>query len=152
MYARAKAPPMHTRARAWLHTCTADTRKHTHSHRCTRHMHTCTLNHAEHACRQESARAQTRARARTLRPSLPVLPAPPVIAPSPGVWQIALAGRPPLINPSFSRAPSAGAPTCGGPARPSPAQARNQKAGFRAGHLFAGLRLLPPQRFISAPR
>lgn len=48
---------------------------------------------------------------------------PPVIAPSPGVWQIALAGwrLRPLINPSFSRAPSADAPrTAARQAQPQP--------------------------------
>lgn len=102
------------------------------------------------AGRQERVHTQACAPSQALAAS----PArPPVIAPSPGVWQIALAGRgrPPLINPSFPRAPRAGARNCG-PAGPSPAQARNQKADFRAGHLFAGLRLFPPLCFISARR
>ena len=59
--------------------------------------------------------ARTHTHTHTGQPSqaLAASPAgPPVIAPSPGVWQIALAGRRlrPLINPSFSRAPSADAP------------------------------------------
>lgn len=174
-----------TRARASLHTHTAATRKHTHSHRCTPHpMHTdhciraqwdyeytqmahmyvsphMTQIHRAHThapLTMQSMRAgrQVRVHTQGCAPSqaLAASPAgPPVIAPSPGVWQIALAGRrrPPLINPSFSRAPSAGARNCG-PAGPSPAQARNQKADFRAGHLFAGLRLFPPLCFISARR
>lgn len=176
-----------TRARACLHTHTAGTRKHTHSHRCTHHVtctrttayahngttsthkwntYVCVTTHDTNASctytstllTMQSMRAGRQVRVHTpaCAPSqaLAASPAgPPVIAPSPGVWQIALAGRrrPPLINPSFSRAPSAGARNCG-PAGPSPAQARNQKADFRAGHLFAGLRLFPPLCFISARR
>lgn len=163
---------LYTHARACVHPHTADACKHTRSqHMCTQvhyaytqmeqrctcnyapttqirrvRTHTCTLTYAEHACRRLSARAPSQV--------LAAGPAgPPVIAPSPGVWQIALAARrrPLLINPRLSRAPSAGARNCG-PAGPAPARARNQKADFRAGHLFAGLRLLPPPCFISAPR
>ena len=70
--------------------------------------------------------ARTHTHTHTGQPSqaLAASPAgPPVIAPSPGVWQIALAGRRlrPLINPSFSRAPSADAPrTAARQAQPQP--------------------------------
>lgn len=117
---------------------------------------TCPLNHAEHARRPASRRVHTHTRTRTLTLTLALAhshqhrrlppqalaarPArPPVIAPSPGVWQIALAGRrrPPLINPSFSprpERPCADPP----PARPGPGPGSPSKGRFPRPHLFAG--------------
>lgn len=102
-------------------------RAHTHSTEAHAHRNaSCTYAHLT----TQSMRARRQTHTHTLASPLRLLPAalgPPVIAPRPGVWQIALAGRllPPLINPSFARAPGVAAPTFGRPrAAPAPAPPR----------------------------
>ena len=86
----------------------------------------------------ECTHTHKHARTHTGQPSkaLAASPAgPPVIAPSPAVWQIALEGRRlrPLINPSFSRAPSTDAPRkAARQAQPSPGSSSKGRFPRRA--------------------